>query len=361
MINHIPLFLLSLPVQKKEEYLMKKIILSIISIAAAIAFAGCAREAAVGTNDANKRYFDSWMQINHPDARPTGLGIYILEDTPGTGAEVVEDGFALLEYTITDLEGNIAGYTSKEVAEQLGTYSEGAYYGAKFLSTKDGAIYAGLQNALVGMQVGGSREVIIPSWLMSYSTYDTEKEYLDASSSSTSSIYRFTVKDFATDIYDWQEKRIGDYFEAHPETFKGMTVADSLQKGFYYKSIIPAADTTSFPTDTTIYINYTGRLINGDVFDTTNERLAKDSGIWSSSRTYAPVSITWGETATEITMGSSSTITGFALTLWQMRAFETGVGVFTSNYGYGYSGSGEGIPPYAPLVFEIEIVKKPEE
>ena len=60
-------------------------------------------------------------------------------------------------------------------------------------------------------------------------------------------------------------------------------------------------------------------------------------------------------------MGSGSVITGFGLTLWQMRESEKGIGVFTSDYGYGYSGSGDNIPGYAPLVFEIEIVAKPED
>ena len=62
-------------------------------------------------------------------------------------------------------------------------------------------------------------------------------------------------------------------------------------------------------------------------------------------------------------MGSDKTtvIGGFALTLWQMRPMEKGVGVFYSNYGYQYSGSGSSIPGYAPLIFEIEIVEKPED
>ncbi len=331
--------------------------------AAALSFQGCAKHAVSGTNDANKRYFDAWMQINYPDAQPTGLGIYILEDDKGTGTEVTKDGFALLDYVATDLEGNIAASTFKETAEQLGTYSEAAYYGAKFQPTAEGALHAGLLEALVGMQVGGHRKVIIPTWLMSYSTYGTEADYLDEESSYSSAIYDFTIKDFTDDIYEWQENRIGEYFEEHKDIFNGMTAADSLagHEGFYYKQITPPADTTSFPSDSTIYINYTGKLINGKVFDTTDERIAKDSGIWSSSRTYAPVSVTWGEEYSDITMSSSSIITGFALTLWQMRAFEKGIGVFTSNYGYGYSGSGESIPGYAPLVFEIEIVKNPDE
>ncbi len=44
-----------------------------------------------------------------------------------------------------------------------------------------------------------------------------------------------------------------------------------------------------------------------------------------------------------------------------MRAMEKGIGIFWSDLGYGKSGSGNSIPAYSPLVFEIEIVEKPEE
>ena len=342
---------------------MKKIFSSVLYIAAALCIAGCAKTVITGPNEANERYFDAWMQLNHPDAVPSGLGIYILEDEPGEGCQVKSDGYVVLDYVVSDLQGNIVTYTDEDVAKQLGAYAAGNYYGAKVQTTAEGAIYAGLLDALKGMKVGGHRKVIIPTWLMSYSTYDTEAEYLEEDSSASSAIYDITVRDFAEDIYKWQEKKIGEYFEEHSDIFNGMTVADSLADhgGFYYKQITAPVDTTSFPSDTTIYINYTGRLLDGTVFDTTDERLAKDSGIWSASRTYAPVSVKWGENSSDITMSSSSVITGFSLTLWQMRAFEKGIGVFTSNYGYSYSGSGESIPGYAPLVFEIEIVAKPEE
>ena len=58
--------------------------------------------------------------------------------------------------------------------------------------------------------------------------------------------------------------------------------------------------------------------------------------------------------------GSSSVISGFSLTLWQMKPMEKGIGIFYSPLGYGYNGSEPAIPPYAPLIFEIEIVEKPE-
>ena len=72
--------------------------------------------------------------------------------------------------------------------------------------------------------------------------------------------------------------------------------------------------------------------------------------------------INWGEKYEDLTMTSSksSMISGFALTLWQMKAMEKGVGVFYSDLGYGNSGSGSSIPGYAPLIFEIELVAKPK-
>lgn len=345
--------------------MMKKIILSFLSIAAAIAFAGCAKDVPNGPNDANKRYFDAWMKVNHPDVKPTGLGIYVLEEEAGTGKEVEMEGYVLMDYKTTDLEGNISTYTDSVTAKQLGTYNVGNYYGPKFQTTIEKTVTAGLAEALVGMKVGGRKKVIIPSWLLSYSTYDSEEDYLAASTSAENTVYDITVRDFTTDIFEWQVEKIGGYFKENSSTFGAMTVTDSIPnfKGFYYKSLSEVKDTTSFPSDTTIYINYTGRLLNGDVFDTTNERLAKDCGIWSASRTYEPVLIKWGEAYSDLTMGSESStvISGFALTLWQMHKFEKGIGVFVSDYGYGYSGSGESIPGYSPLVFEIEVVAKPEE
>ena len=66
-------------------------------------------------------------------------------------------------------------------------------------------------------------------------------------------------------------------------------------------------------------------------------------------------------TFSEIKLDGSGIITGFALTLWQMRAYEKGVGIFYSDLGYKHSGSGKQIPGYAPLIFEIQIVDKPKE
>lgn len=342
---------------------MKKIIKTIAYIVMAVAAAACARTVEPGANEASKRYFDAWMQIHHPDAKPTGLGIYVIEDEPGTGAVVTDDGFVYADFIVTDLEGNITSYTDRNTAKQLGKFDTTAFYGPKVITTMDNTIQAGLADAIVGMKVGGHKKVIIPSWLMTYSVYDTPEEYLNTSSSYSDAIYDITITDFTEDILKYEIERIGNYLTEHKDEYGNMSVADSLQYGFYYKELVPPTDTTSFPTDTSIYINYTGRLLNGLVFDTTDERTAKNHNIYSSSRSYEPVKIKWGEKYSDLKMGSSgsSVVSGFALTLWQMRAFEKGVGIFYSPLGYSYNGSGSSIPSYSPLVFEIEIVAEPED
>lgn len=355
---------------------MKKALSTALYIAAALLLAGCAKTVTPGPNEANKRYFDAWMQLNHPDIEPTGLGIYVIDEQEGNGADVTDNGYALVDYRILSLEGNISSYTDEETAKQLGDYSITNYYGPKFLTTFKTTIQAGVGDALYGMKVGGYRKIIVPSWLMTAKEFASEQEYLDYydeddSQSYSSTIYELTVRDFTEDMNKWQIDSIVRFFGNDKvmiagtpanEVFSCMTEADSVKTGFFYKQLAAPVDTTTFKKDTVVYINYTGKLLNGLVFDTNIERVAKDNNLYSSSKTYEPMQINWGEKYEDITMSSSknSIIGGFGLTLWQMRAMEKGVGVFYSPYGYGVSGSGSSIPGYAPLIFEIELVEKPE-
>ena len=355
---------------------MKKIYISLLYSVACLVIGGCAHTVEEAANTANKRYFDAWIALNAPGIQPEGLGIYVIDEVEGNGEVVEADGYVFADHIITDLEGNISSYTDSLTAKQLGKYEKTTYYGPKVWLTTDGTMQAGVLDALKGMKEGGSKEVVIPGWLMSYATYSTGADYLAHTSSSSPAIYKFTVKDFTKDIDQWQTDSIVRFFSNNQVKVAGkpanevfvkdgqtMTIADTLQTGFFYKQLREPVDTTTFSKDTTIYINYTGKLLNGLVFDTNIKRVAQDNGLYSKSKTYEPVKITWGEKYTDLTMGSSnsSVISGFALTLWQMRAMEKGVGVFYSPLGYGYSGSGNSIPAYTSLIFEIELVDKPEE
>ena len=356
---------------------MKKIHRLIPYIIIAAAIAACAKASTESANEANKRHLDAWISIKYPGLTPQWKGqedpdgLYVIpsETKAGTGVEVTNNGYAIVTYTTTDLEGNITAYTDAETALQMGTYDSTYYYGPEVWLTKDSTIPAGVQDAIVGMKAGGSKKIIVPSWLMTYSTYSSAKEYLNTSSTYANTIYSFTVEDFTEDINEWQiEKikgRINEYYGGI-ESFNQDIRLDTT--GFYFKSLEQQnAEPVAFKSDTTIYINYTGRLLNGRMFDTNVERTAKDNGLYSEGRTYGPVKIQWGESVSDITMNGSSVVSGFAMALWNLNdlgdsgKMDKGIGIFYSPLGYGTSSSGYSIPAYAPLVFEIEIVPAPEE
>ena len=195
---------------------------------------------------------------------------------------------------------------------------------------------------------------------MSYKVYETEEEYLEKDTDGTGSIYDITVEDFTDDIKSWELRQIGTYFDENMDIFHGKLVSDSLKYGFYYQQLEKPTAKDTLKSDTTIYINYTGKLLNGLVFDTTIEKVAKDNGLYKEGKTYQPVPVTMASEYKDIKLDGSSVISGFAMTIQQMKANEKGIGVFVSDLGYQSSGSGASIPGYSPLVFEIELTAKPE-
>lgn len=351
--------------------MMKNILKYIAFAAAAIVPVSCARNVPEGANEAGKRYLDAWLKVNGiTEADKAGRGIYILDHTTTeSGLQVAADGFAIVNFRTTDLEGNISTYTDKETAEQLGTYNPSGYYGEQVWLTTAGTIRAGVFDGINGMRKGESKKFIVPSWLMSYENFATEEEYLAEASDNSNTIYEVTVEDFTMDINQWQFNKMVQTFnedDFYDGRFKGTSIEDTtgIGYGIFYKPIVeyPDKNNEKFPEDTTIYINYIGKLLNGLIFDTNIENVAKDNNLYTEGRTYGPTPVHWGETASDITLDESEVISGFSMTLWQMNSLTTGskgLGMFYSDLGYGYSGS-TSIPGYAPLIFEIEFVAAPE-
>lgn len=336
---------------------MRKIISYTAAAILIVLCSSCAKERSSVTNDAAKRYFDAWIYVHHPDAERTGLGSYIIEDTPGNGAPIEGSTFISVNYTISDLDGNISSTSSSDIAGMLGTYSDENYYGPVYWTYSEDSMNAGLADAIKGMRINGKRSVVIPGWLQTYNRYSSEEEYIANVTENTPAIYTIEIVDTVMNMNYRQIQLIESYLSGR----FGEKV-DSLQYGFYYKRTGKPLKEDKFKEDTTVYVNYTGRLLNGKVFDTTIADTAKIHKIHSTSRTYSPTSIKWAADSLSLTMGSSSSsvISGFSRTLWQMRSMEKGVGVFLSDLGYGQSGSGNSIPGYAPLVFEVEMVENEE-
>ena len=321
--------------------------------------ASCSKNESTGVNDSNKRFLEAWLKVNHPNAVKDGLGIYILDETPGSGktAGKPEDyPYAYLEYTSTDLEGNIIESTEASVAKQLGSYADGNYYGPVIRLRNSTAMTAGQEMVLNSMNVGGRRKAVIPGWFNTTNfRYKSEEEYLK-NVTGDDIILDVTLLDAISDITAWQLDSIYRYMV---HNFK--TPVDSLKYGFYYYQLEPPTDTTSFESNDIVYINYTGRLLSGKVFDTTDEKTAKDAGIFSTGSKYEPLKVTRASDYKDysFTVGSSSAgfVDGFSYCLSRMKTGEKGVCIFYSELGYKGTGKGN-IPAFSPLRFEIEMIGK---
>ena len=369
MISHIRLYFIYLRVLSHKQT-MKNIVKYIFFAAAVLVSASCARIVSEGANTGNKRYLDAWLKINNiPESSKIGRGVYVIEyDQVNEGLKVAADGYAIVEYKTTDLEGNISDYTDAETAKQMGVYSPANYYGSQVWTTTAETIRAGLFDGINGMKVGERKKFIVPTWLMSYQNYATEQEYLNQVTDLSTSIFEVEVKDFTLDINQWQFNHMVRKFnedDFYGGRFKGTTIEDTtgVAFGMFCKTLEEVAVEEAFSNDTTVYINYTGKLLNGLIFDTNIERVALDNDIYSSSKTYEPVPVEWGEEYSDLTLDGSEVIAGFSKTLMQMaklRKGSKGLGMFYSELGYSYSGS-TNIPGYSPLIFEIEFVAKPEE
>ena len=352
---------------------MKKI-LAYIAAALALLGAGISCKDGEETIDSYsnaKLAFDAWMLLHHPEL--TALeegGIFPVQDIPGTGETVKEDDYVFVKYCIRSLEDSAyLDYNEADIARKMRAYDKTYYYGPEVILLSEGSASQGWMDTFFGkegvldtMRVGGYRETVVPGWLGSTSSYyDTKAEYI-ANCSGTNSIINVRVTDRTQDINQWQ-------IDSILRTGR-VTPADSCLghagKLFYKRNLERELQrkvtrgTDTLPSDTTIYVNYIGRLIDGTVFDTNIKDTAKVWGLYDSSSSYTPQSVAFSSDSTALTLGGSTTIDGFSLTIFRMHAFESGTGIFVSDYGYGYSGSGYSIPAYAPLIFEIDIVEKPD-
>lgn len=330
---------------------MKNNILALAAAAALLLCTGCAKDPKTGKNDASKRFFDSWMTINHPNADRMEPGIYIIGDEPGSGSLLgseEEVPYVYVDYTVRDLSGNITSTSDAATAQQVGTYVEGSYYGPTVLTRGPGALSIGIETMLSTMHKGGSRTAVIPGWLTTTLRRDSEEDYLKEFTG-TDAVYSIRLVDEIKDLTKWQVDSVESYMQ------RMFAASDSLKYGFYMIQTQAPSDTTSFEENAEIEINYSGMLLNGHVFDTTDEKTAKDHGIHSSSKTYGPVNVTLNEDYSQIKLNSSEVIDGFSYCISKMKTGEKATCVFISNLGYGAKSSAS-IPGYSPLRFDIEVI-----
>jgi len=325
--------------------------------------ASCVKQGETAPNESRKVYLESWMHVNHPGIQPTGLGIYILEDTPGTGAEWTPGSrFVFVDYTVRSLDGSISSTNSEKLSRQLGTYNKAASYEPVTWTLGEGYSYAGVDEILSGMKVGGTRTAIIPSWLLTQKRYPSADKYLDVEVDASPAVYTITLRDMTADLKKYSTDRLHEYVRTNLDSALDSTYynnEDGDRIGFYFQSTKQPRPDSTFKSGDIGYLYYVGRRLDGQVFDTNIADTAKVYGIYNSSNSYTPAKVTFDDNYTDIKFAGSTPITGFQAAMFRMHAFEEATTVFY--YGLGYGGTTQPlIPGYSSLRFDLILVENPD-
>ncbi|MFD1257441.1 FKBP-type peptidyl-prolyl cis-trans isomerase [Mucilaginibacter terrae] len=129
-------------------------------------------------------------------------------------------------------------------------------------------------------------------------------------------------------------------------TDKGIS-PQTTASGLKYVITSPATGRKPLAGDTLV-VNYAGRTLDGKLFDSSIETVAKASGLQQPGRTYEPL---------KFVVGNSEVIRGWDEGLLLLNEGSKATFIIPSALAYGERGAGEDIKPYSPLVFDIELVK----
>ncbi|WP_296619549.1 FKBP-type peptidyl-prolyl cis-trans isomerase [Marivirga sp.] len=95
-----------------------------------------------------------------------------------------------------------------------------------------------------------------------------------------------------------------------------------------------------------VEVNYVGKFLDGKVFDTSIESIAKEEEIYSESRTYQPFSFT---------LGKGQVIFGWDVGIKLLNEGTKATLILPSYMAYGPRGNSS-IPPNTVLLFEVELL-----
>ena len=136
------------------------------------------------------------------------------------------------------------------------------------------------------------------------------------------------------------KKLITDYLTAHH------IEASSTDSGLYY-IIDKASEDMPVAKGKMVKVYYTGRLLDGTIFDTNLEEVAKANNLYHPKRPYEPITFQ---------VGIGQVIKGWDEGLLLLKKHEKARFFIPSALAYGPDKRGNIIPPNAILLFEVEVV-----
>ena len=176
-------------------------------------------------------------------------------------------------------------------------------------------------------------------------------------------LFYFTIKVDSLIAKDIWNKRIEQFQMQQQEAVKNMENSEQEIINSYLKE----NNITVAPTESGLYIiknkkgsgkkieagnavsvNYTGFLMDGRVFDTSIESVAKKFNVFNPSRPYEPFTLN---------VGQGEVIQGWDEALLTMSVGDKVKLVIPSKLAYGARAMGDMIPAFSTLIFEVEVLE----
>jgi FKBP-type peptidyl-prolyl cis-trans isomerase len=224
----------------------------------------------------------------------TGI-YYNISKTNSAGLAVSSAYDLLLAYSLKTIDG-------KEIAK-----ADSAMF--NFYTTK---VFDGFKYALLLLKEGEKGTFLIPSYQAYYE-------------SPPAGVEKYAVIVLEIELLDMlsEDDKINNYLKK-----KNITVTEKTNTGLRFIRTSDVTANDSLKTGDNVSVKYNGMFLNETSFD---------SG-------------TFG-----VVIGSSSTIAGFSEGISKLKKGEKARIILPSTIGYGSKGSGS-IPPFTPLIFDIEIL-----
>ena len=207
----------------------------------AVVAVSCAQEMDETEKSVQQRILDSFVELHCPNAIVKESGLVILDYVQGTGDTLDKMEAGYFEFSNKSLSGDYSETTDEELAKRLGWFSNSNYYGPSFFDVGYESTYAGIEEAVTGLQVGGKVQFIMPPWL----SYTIDKNSWNLNSSfiyDIEIVTSCTKKDYAY-IAEYvkiiETPQIAEkLIEKIQQTIDSPTMDDSERVYLIYKSAI---------------------------------------------------------------------------------------------------------------------------
>lgn len=344
--------------------MIKNRVLLIMLATAALFTSSCASNSDYEDDFSYLEIFDYWAAENYPHLEKIDDGFYLklTKNYTGTDNFPTDSTYVTVRYTVRYPDGTYVVNMDDVMARKLGTFSYSTRYDLDFAfrmvnyNSYVGISYAHYY-ALQMMNIGDEVEFIAAPYYGYYYSSDMYEGFGGESSITTNSFHcTMTLVDATDDPETTAKADVKSYISDDGGSWT------TVETGLYLKKTQvndTAAD--SIHKDTSIYINYTVRMLDGFVIETNDYDTAFDNYIYDSSNSYEELLYTY-DGYDDDTYYTITEDYGLAIkkAISAMNLGEIAEVVAYPEFCYGqdgyYPSSGTLIYPYTPLRFTIETI-----